>query len=374
MTTKHWLIGGGILAAALVAGYAYQAKAADLGGSCCADLEERVAELEATVARKGNRKVTLKISGQVSKALLYISADGDNAHGVIDNVNSPSRLTFSGEAKLDKGWSAGFVIEIGVGSPDDASNASYGITSALYPYVPGLGEMYVRHNAVWLGTPIGKVWLGHTSTATDGIVEINLANVNVVALPAASWLGFDGGRTQVVKYQSQSLAGFEVSASMSDALSSDTTSWDAALRYAGEFGGIRVAAGIGYADNGADVTRVSGSASIMHVASGLFLSGNAGRIDGGADTYGATGGIEKNWFGIGKTTLFGEYSKSKDVMASISPLGITKVGPLDDVTVAGFGVVQSIDALSMDLFASYRNVDVEGSKADVFFGGMRVSF
>jgi hypothetical protein len=27
--------------------------AADLGGDCCADLEERVAELEATTARKG---------------------------------------------------------------------------------------------------------------------------------------------------------------------------------------------------------------------------------------------------------------------------------------------------------------------------------
>ncbi len=33
------------------------AQAADLGGDCCADLEERVAELEATTARKGNRKV-----------------------------------------------------------------------------------------------------------------------------------------------------------------------------------------------------------------------------------------------------------------------------------------------------------------------------
>ena len=35
------------------------AKAADLGGDCCADLEERVAELEATTARKGNRKMSL---------------------------------------------------------------------------------------------------------------------------------------------------------------------------------------------------------------------------------------------------------------------------------------------------------------------------
>ena len=35
------------------------ARAADLGGNCCADLEERIAELEATTARKGNRKMSL---------------------------------------------------------------------------------------------------------------------------------------------------------------------------------------------------------------------------------------------------------------------------------------------------------------------------
>ncbi len=35
------------------------AKAADLGGDCCADLEERVAELEATTVRKGNKKVSV---------------------------------------------------------------------------------------------------------------------------------------------------------------------------------------------------------------------------------------------------------------------------------------------------------------------------
>ena len=40
------------------------AKAADLGGDCCADLEERVAELEATTARKGNRKMSLTITAR----------------------------------------------------------------------------------------------------------------------------------------------------------------------------------------------------------------------------------------------------------------------------------------------------------------------
>jgi hypothetical protein len=35
--------------------------AADLGGNCCADLEEPLAELEATTVRKGNRKVALDV-------------------------------------------------------------------------------------------------------------------------------------------------------------------------------------------------------------------------------------------------------------------------------------------------------------------------
>ena len=52
------------------------AKAADLGGDCCADLEERVAELEATTARKGNRRMSLTVSGQVTRSILYWN-DGD---------------------------------------------------------------------------------------------------------------------------------------------------------------------------------------------------------------------------------------------------------------------------------------------------------
>ena len=58
---------------ALLAGVGFGAMpvaAADLGGDCCADLEERIAELEATTARKGNRKVKLEVSGQVNEALL----------------------------------------------------------------------------------------------------------------------------------------------------------------------------------------------------------------------------------------------------------------------------------------------------------------
>ena len=75
MTSRFALVAAaGLLLGATVSAKAV--KAADLGGGCCADLEERVAELEATTARKGNRVVSLQIYGQVNKGLL-IWDDGD---------------------------------------------------------------------------------------------------------------------------------------------------------------------------------------------------------------------------------------------------------------------------------------------------------
>ena len=72
------------------------AKAADLGGGCCADLEERVAELEATTARKGNRVVSLQVYGQVNKALLIFDDGVDSDAYVVDNDASGSRIGFTG--------------------------------------------------------------------------------------------------------------------------------------------------------------------------------------------------------------------------------------------------------------------------------------
>ena len=46
------------------------------GGDCCLDLEERLAELEAAGARKGNPKVTLTITGYVTKQIMFWD-DGD---------------------------------------------------------------------------------------------------------------------------------------------------------------------------------------------------------------------------------------------------------------------------------------------------------
>ena len=47
----------------------------------------------------------------------------------------------------------------------------------------------IRHSAWWIDNKtLGRVWVGKTSTATDGITEINLANVNTVGSGDA-WIG-----------------------------------------------------------------------------------------------------------------------------------------------------------------------------------------
>src|SRR4026209_2388865 len=111
---RHW---GLWVAALMVSGWAVPAAAAELGGNCCADLEERIAELEATTARKGNRKVSLTISGWVGEQVMYW--DNDNPNPLFDESNTyvgglgttlSSHVKFTGQATISPGWSAGYVL------------------------------------------------------------------------------------------------------------------------------------------------------------------------------------------------------------------------------------------------------------------------
>src|SRR5919109_2417597 len=112
-------------AAGLFATYATSAKAADLGvgGNCCADLEERVAELEATTARKGNRKVRLTVSGHVNETLLFWDDGKESNAYVVTNENSRTRFRFVGDAKINPEWSAGYLLEIGVRAANSAGGS-----------------------------------------------------------------------------------------------------------------------------------------------------------------------------------------------------------------------------------------------------------
>ena len=159
-----------LVSAAVVSSNAF---AADLGGDCCADLEERVAELEATTARKGNRKVSLQIYGQVNTAVMFWDNGEESNVYVVDNDISSTRFGFKGKAKITSDWSAGFKTEIetqsadsNVVDEDNDDNFNIGLRKA---------EWYLKSKR------LGKMSVGQGGFASDGA-----ATVGQVARPDQS--------------------------------------------------------------------------------------------------------------------------------------------------------------------------------------------
>ncbi len=402
--------------------------AADLGGNCCADLEERVAELEATTARKGNRKVSLTVSGQVNEAVIFWDDSVEKNAYIVSNNSSRTRFRFVGDAKITNDWSAGYLLEIGVryansGNRNQGTNAAGGDTNSLD----------IRHSAWWLeNKQLGRMWVGQTSTATDGIAEINLANVvavgsdpsawnggfflrnangtlstqkwnNITPSFAGAWNAGEGDRNNVVRFVSPTMYGFTFSSAYGE-----DDMWDTAVRYAGEFNGVRVAAGIGYKEqrdnvgksgadgaicadlnpsvqqSAVDCNALGMSASVMHVPTGLYVSGSYGYIqdDNRKALFVANvkdkdehwyiqAGLERNHFGIGLTTIYGEYGFFETGaglnatgainagFAGIVPLAGNTTLVTSEVTMWGIGVNQQISAAAMDMYVSYRHFDAD---------------
>jgi hypothetical protein len=424
------------------------ARAADLGGNCCADLEERVAELEATSARKGNRKVSLTITGQVTTALMAWDNGKDSDVYVVDPPTvGGSYFAFTGDAKINPNLTAGFNITIGldtgarshqVSEKDDDGQANIGSASSAQQALNsgGYDSFVVLTLANWYldHKQLGRVTVGRINTATAGATGVDLGGASVIAnvnigywqrsftaigskvngsTAATSWSALMGGgplngstlsRANAISYTTPTFGGFSVSTAWGE-----DDVWDAAVRYAGEHAGFRMAAAIGYANNasglgdvtetlagsevtnagfaqGAKIGQWKGSASVLHVATGLYLTGayiNQDN-DAGSDVKNTTlwylnGGIAKNWTGLGNTVLYGEYSQVRD--AAIFQGNDITTYTRGNTDVWGLGVVQNIDAAALELFLSYRNysadTNVEGSNIkdfDVVMGGARIRF
>jgi predicted porin len=378
-----------VAAAGFLIGAATPAKAADLGDGCCADLEERVAELEATTARKGNRVVSLQVYGQVNKAIMFFETDIDDDAYIVDNDASGSRFGFTGSASVKPGVSAGYRMEF------DIQDASSNLVSDLEPFDDPDDEIKIRHNYLWIESEtLGRVSLGHTSSATDGIAGINLANAlsgpsvdvgtSLSVFDGAFLLGnftsdLDGPREDVIKYDSPSIYGFILSAAWGD-----DDFYDIALRFSNEWNSIRFAAGIGYQNREEDnvfpfseTEIVSGSASVMHVPTGLYVTVAAGEqeIDGddAGDYWFLQAGIEKRFFSYGATTVYGEYAEYNDFDAAF----VTELE--SEITRWGFGVVQTFDSAALDIYAQAQFFDAEledgdDSEVTTFLVGSRIKF
>ncbi len=391
------------------------AKAADLGGDCCADLEERVAELEATTARKGNRRVSLTISGQVNTAVMGWDDGVDSGAMIVDNGVSRSGFNFDGTAKINPNLTAGFQMVIGLATgarshqtsqvDDDGTAATDGTLGVE------LANWFLRHDS------LGEIRVGRINSASSGTTVVDLGGAGVVAnanvqlwagnffvqgLAAgtnARWSTLMGGATvginalsrqNAISYTTPTLAGFSLQAAWGEQDAVDDGMWDVAVRYAGEFSGFRIAAAASYGKNAGSTSdyedapiangsteaeKWQGSASVLHVASGLYLTGayvNQSFDVAVSDTtyWYLQGGISQNWTGMGKTVLYGEYGRFDNGGVGVNPGagGVTIDG--SEVTFWGLGVVQHIDAAAMELYLAYRRYDASINTASGTFDGL----
>ena len=398
---------------------------ADPGSACCGDLEARVEQLEAMVAHKGNRKVAVEVSGVINQALLgwYDGAES-NAHAVT-NDNARSRLRFVGGADVTPDWQVGYRLEVGIRS------ANSKLVNQLGRPDRSDGRPDIRETVWFLKSKRnGTVFIGTTFPSFTNIADSNVTQTDWFAKYGAiedtglsmflrsgrtgglsrklTWrriVGAGGdqpGETQrgfqLIKYVSPTWNGLTAAATL---VADDF--WDATLRYQGEIAGFEVAAGIGYLDllpgsrslgvcalnrfviSGDDASKcreVSGSVSVRHEATGLFLNLGAGLtiegvledtarfagtgVDDGELFWSGQVGIEKRFNALGPTTIYAElYRYDGGAATGIpvfagDPLNPTGLGTWtvwqSDMDVIGAGLAQGIDAAAAIVYLSYRHV------------------
>jgi hypothetical protein len=394
------LAAAGLLAGGLATG----ANAADLGGNCCADLEERVAELEATTARKGNRKVSLTISGWVAEQVTFWD-DGVESNAYVGGIGTTlgTNVKFTGQAQIAPGWTAGYVLHLEADGSDtlagtDATRSDGGgLYSGNTNYVQTLQSYWFIKS-----DHLGKVGIGLQSMVSDNLAILVDGSGSLVP---ANWVTFDVGgfnyrRTDgafssssiigaggcngggdcygvpvnSVRYDSPTFAGFSVSAAWGE-----DDVWDIGGRYAGEMHGFKLAAAVGYGEvtggnqfpkgfltglNGAvsgpvslfgpDTSYFQVGAYAQHIATGLFLLVNYGNLEidtagrSDSETWYIKGGLRAKWHPLGATVLYGEWDENNDGARNGS-----------ESQFWGLGAVQEIDAAAMSLWLSYRQFSAE---------------
>jgi predicted porin len=397
-------------------GTSVSAQAADLGGDCCADLEERVAELEATAAKKGNRKVSLKISGWVNEQVLFWDDGHESNIYIGNNDQERSRFKFSGNAKINGDLSAGYTLEIGVRT---TRSSAYNQNND-----EGATGLDIRKSSWFIKSKTyGTLTVGRDGSATYHILDdANITNTRYYAdaesLPTVGIAGFlvstpsgtsstvtwssimsrasnnspgNGERPDIIRYNSPEFNGFTVVAAYGE-----DDMWDAALVFEKEIGDFELAFRVGYAEytdenqnhcygpngtaTGQKCREFGGSGTVWHKPTGLYVYGAYGQKQDDRDSalalpaavededklYYVQAGIEKKWFALGSTSIFGTY-RHDDVGtqngSTISNVGLGLAGAHyvngSEINTWGGGVVQNISAAAMDVYFIYQNVDGE---------------
>jgi predicted porin len=360
-------------------------------GLAAAALAGTVAPGMAAEVSSGNDSVSLTLSGQINRGLLYADDGANTALLNVDNDNSSTRVRFVGVGNYDDEISIGTVIEVQFESNSTANIKIDGSApGGSDHFTERKLELYFDHKRY------GRIWLGQGDTASNGTSEVDLSGTSVINYSGIAdmaggiefggfgigpqinqvFSNFDGlSRDDRIRYDTPNFGGFSLAASYADSRKSDV-----ALRFAGDIGGgLKLAGAIAYAINGVVDSQINGSASLLH-DSGFNVTGAAGVRDI------QSGAVNPNrdpffWYaklgyiwggGIGNTAFAIDYTVAEEIEDDLAATG-------DELTSYGIFAVQKIDKIGTELYFGVRNHELDrvGQNFDDVFavlGGARIKF
>lgn len=304
--------------------------------------------------------------GQFSPAYQSVDDGVTTTGNVVDNVHSNSRVGFYLRQPVGQNRFQ-FQFETALGF-----RASDKVSQTATPSWVKWDRTKLRHVDFSLSGDFGAIYAGQGSMAGDGIALSDQSGTTLIATaqvtdPAGgfrftttggalsgvkisdAFAAFDGGRLGRIRYDSPSLNGFVLSASYGTEVlktNNDDDAYDITLRYSQDIGDVAVKASLGVIWNdratGTDTRDTVGSLSLLH-SSGV----NGTVAFGSRDTTGSYGyvklGYKADLFAIGETALSVDYYSGDDLASAGS-----------SSEAVGLGVVQKIDAASLETYLGYR--------------------
>ena len=334
----------------------------------------------------GTKNVSLSLSGQVNRALLYIYDGHQGDLFNVDSDTSSTRFRIIGKYQAHPDFSIGTNFEVQMESNSSVEVSQDNKTTGPITFTERKLEIYFDSKTY------GRLWLGQGDTASNGTSEVDLSGTGIIGYSSVcDWAGgiqfrtsdtaeltgitlcevfdnLDGlSRDDRLRYDTPAFAGFKLSSSFVT-----DERWDMALRYARQFGAIKAAAAIAYSERPAPVDyQVNGSFSILHSSGVSFTaaSGVRGVRKSNDPKYGYFKlAYARNIWKWGESSIGFDLYLGNDVGASGN----------ESVSFGGF-VVQNLDTYATEFYAGIRQyeLDQDGPNLDgvlAFFTGARVKF
>jgi predicted porin len=321
-----------------------------------------------------------KMSGQVNRAVSIMDDGMQSDIRSTDNGASNTRFRMRGSEDLGNGMKVGAYWELGINSSP---------SSKAFPDKDGDedGGVTIRQANVWFSGNWGKLTLGHASEASDGASGADLSGTGLAHSGSARtdnsadvkfWLSdgsgsinqdgtytkYDGGRKDVIRYDSPKLGPVGVAVNVSN-----DQSWSAAAKVKTGLGGGQLSAALGYSHDtgGGNVdSRWNMSASYLF-SQGTNISGHYADNNpvNGQDSKSYSISLGHKW---GVHAVEATYSEGKDIAGN-------------NFDSQGYAIeyVHNLKKVNTQLYAGYLHAELDApgisyEDIDVFTVGARVKF